>query len=163
VGCQLFYNPNKVVKIKHPFGMLQSNIQVLQDLVGFFYSKTCFAGTVSYEHTFHYFEKIMEKKHELCTFKPKFTHTLCIFKSQNLHILCAFWSKWAHTLYTFKSKFAHTLCANKPFQLKYTCEFLQCCFLASRFFYDFLQFECKISISLQTTKRDKYQVDLSKR
>ena len=30
-------HPYKVVKIKHPFGMLQSNIQVLQDLVGFFF------------------------------------------------------------------------------------------------------------------------------
>ena len=84
----VFCTPYKVVKIKHPFGMLQSNIQVLQDLVGFFYSKTCFAGTASYEHTFHYFDKIMGKTmnyvhlsqnlHILCAFKPKFAHTMCI-------------------------------------------------------------------------------------
>ena len=84
----VFCTPYKVVKIKHPFGMLQSNIQVLQDLVGFFYSKTCFAGTASYEYTFHYFAKIMGKNmnyvhlsqnlHILCAFKPKFAHTMCI-------------------------------------------------------------------------------------
>ena len=39
-----------------------SNIQILQDLVRFFYSKKCFAGTGSYEHTFHYFYKIMGRK-----------------------------------------------------------------------------------------------------
>ena len=53
-----------------------------------FYSKTCFTGTASYEHTFYYFDKIMEKNvnyvhlsqnlHILCAFKPKFAHTMCI-------------------------------------------------------------------------------------
>ena len=38
----VFCTPYKVVKIKHPFGMLQSNIQVLQDLVGFFLFKNMF-------------------------------------------------------------------------------------------------------------------------
>ena len=43
----VFRTPYKVVKIKHPFGMLQSNIQVLQDLVGFFLFKNmfCFDST----------------------------------------------------------------------------------------------------------------------
>ena len=55
--------------------MLQSNIQVLQDLVGFFYSKTCSAGTALYEHTFYYFDKIMRKK------TMNYVHL-----NQNLHI-----------------------------------------------------------------------------
>ena len=104
----VFCTPYKVVKIEHPFGMLQSNIQVLQHLVGFFYSKTCFAGTASYEHFFHYFDKIMGKKHELCTFKPKFTHTMCIqakictyyvHLSQNLHIHYVHLSRNLHIHY----------------------------------------------------------------
>ena len=40
----LFCTPYKVVKIKHPFGMLQSNIHVLQDLVGFFIQKHVLLG-----------------------------------------------------------------------------------------------------------------------
>ena len=52
-----------------------------------FYSKTCFAGTVSYEHTFHYFDKIMKEKN------MNYVHL-----SQNLHIPCASKSKFAHTM-----------------------------------------------------------------
>ena len=78
-----------------------------------FYSKTCFAGTASYEHTFHYFDKIMGKKPWTMYIWAKI-YTYSVHLSQNLHILCAFKSKLAHTLCTFKPKFAHTLCANKP-------------------------------------------------
>ena len=77
----------------------------------FFIQKTCFVGTASFEHTFHYFEKILEK-----TWTMYKIYTYSVHLSQNLHILCAFKSKLAHTLCIFKPKFAHTLCANKPFR-----------------------------------------------
>ena len=85
----VFCTPYKVVKIKHPFGMLQSNIQVLQDLVGFFLFKNMFCwDSLIWTYLLLFWQNnggkamnyvhLSQNLHILCAFKPKFAHTMCI-------------------------------------------------------------------------------------
>ena len=46
-SARFFYSlvlPLKDIKIKHPFGIIQSNTQILQDLIGYFHLKQVLLG-----------------------------------------------------------------------------------------------------------------------